>query len=133
MKIIKCYNCGCEENTFYIEDNGFSLVKCSECGLLFVRNPPNEEQIKQALKQGIHHGNETISVTGRLKKEVIPKYTRMLRDIYKGDFGQKKMWLDIGCGYGEFMIAIKKYSAGSIYVKGNEPNIINKNRHKKEV
>ena len=123
MKITKCYYCGSIKNTYFAEENSFLLVKCTECGLLFVENRPNNDQISNAHMQGKHGGRETIDVTGRFKREKISQYVKILEDIFKGDIKNEKTWLDIGCGYGEFMIAINKYGSGLVTVKGTEPNV----------
>ena len=51
---LPCYNCGSEEATFCAEENAFSLVKCSECGLLYLEKRPDDKEISQAHKQGKH-------------------------------------------------------------------------------
>ena len=123
MKIATCYYCGSGQNTFYAEENGFSLVKCDSCGLLFMENRPEDDDILKAHKQGKHPGVKELDVTGRFNPKKISQYIEALEDIYKGDIDSKKTWLDIGCGHGEFMVAVEKYSSGKITVIGNEPNI----------
>ncbi|CAN1208624.1 Methyltransferase type 12 [Tumidithrix helvetica PCC 7403] len=127
MKISECYNCGSRQHTFYAEENGFSLVKCDQCGLLFVENRPDDREISQAHKQGKHVGVKEFDVTGRFRPSKIPQYLKVLENLFKGDLGSKKTWLDIGCGHGEFMTAVQKYSSGKVTVKGTEPNV-----HKQE-
>jgi len=46
----------------------------------------------------------------------------VLHDLYRDDLGNLKTWLDVGCGHGEFMEAVIKYSGSSIDIKGIEPN-----------
>jgi SAM-dependent methyltransferase len=123
MKILKCYNCNSEKHTFYAEENGFPLVKCAVCGLLFVENPPDESEISQAHKQGKHRGLKDFNVTGSFRSDKIPKYVKILYDLFNGDLSGINTWLDIGCGHGEFMTAVQKYSSGKIAVKGTEPNV----------
>jgi len=123
MKISRCYYCGSEQHSFYAEENGFSLVKCCACGLLFVENRPDGHEISQAHKQGKHGGIKEFKVTGRFSPGRIPPYLRVLEDLFGGDLGNKKTWLDVGCGHGEFMIAVQKYSSGEISVTGTEPNV----------
>jgi SAM-dependent methyltransferase len=123
MKIPNCYNCGTEERTFYAKENGFSLVKCCGCGLLYLEERPDDNDISQAHKQGKHTGLKALDVTGTFKEEKIPIYLAVLNDIFKGDIGNKRTWLDVGCGHGEFIVAVQKYSNGKVAVKGTEPNI----------
>jgi SAM-dependent methyltransferase len=127
MKITNCYFCGSEQHTFYAEENGFHLVKCDVCGLLFVEDRPNDSEISQAHKQGIHGGLNSLDVTGTFNPAKTTVYLEVLEDLFKGDLGNKKTWLDVGCGHGEFMAAVQKYGSGEVIVKGTEPNI-----HKQE-
>ena len=128
MKISSCYNCSSKHYTFYAEENGFFLVKCDVCGLLFVENPPNDDEISEAHKQGKHVGIIEFDVTGKFAPDKISKYLKVLKGLFnKENLDSKKTWLDIGCGYGEFIIAVQKYFPGEIDVKGSEPNV-----HKQE-
>lgn len=123
MKVLNCYNCGSKERTFYAEENGFSLVKCTGCGLLYLEERPDDKEMVHAHQQGRHSGLKELDVTGRFKPEEIPWYLNVLENIFKGNLGNKKTWLDVGCGHGEFMAAVQKYSSGKISVRGTEPNV----------
>ena len=127
MSISNCYYCGSEQHSFYAEENGFSLVKCSTCGLLFLKNRPDDHEISQAHKQGKHGRLREFDVTGIFNPAIIPRYLRVSKDLFNGDFGNKETWLDVGCGHGEFMVAVQKYSSGRFALTGTEPNI-----HKQE-
>jgi len=123
MKITNCYFCGSEQHTFYAEENGFHLVKCGVCGLLFIDDRPNNSEISQAAKQGIHGGLNSFDVTGGFEPAKIAIYLKILEDLFNGDLGNKKSWLDVGCGHGEFMIAVQKYGSDEVIVRGTEPNV----------
>lgn len=127
MKITNCYLCGSEQHTFYAEENGFHLVKCDVCGLLFVEDRPNDSEISEANKQGLHGGRNAFDVTGTFDPAKITVYLKILEDLFKEDLGNKNTWLDVGCGHGEFMVAVQKYGSAEIIVKGTEPNV-----HKQE-
>ena len=71
MKISSCYNCGSDKRIFYAEENGFSLVKCSECGLLYLKERPDDAEISQAHKQGKHTGLKQLDTTGMFDQEKI--------------------------------------------------------------
>lgn len=116
-----CYICGSAQNTFYAEENGFHLVKCNECGLLFVIDRPADGDISQAHEQGLHRGDQSFSATGSYKLERVNWYKKVLVDLYgKKGLSQEK-WLDVGCGHGEFMEAVQSLNS-HMSVKGTEPN-----------
>jgi len=98
-------------------------VKCDECGLLFVENRPDQDMITEALKQGMLSGKRTLNVTGSFNPRKLKYYLNRLDDLFNGDLGGKTTWLDIGCGHGEFIEAVQKYSSGKIVVTGSEPNV----------
>lgn len=130
MKVINCYNCGSEENTFYAEENGFSLNKCCKCGLIYVQERPDDNQITQAHKQGKHTGLKELDVTGSFNSSKVSRYLEILKDLFNGSIRDKKSWLDVGCGHGELLVAVQNFSHGSIEVKGSEPNIHKRNQAK---
>ena len=123
MKRAVCYNCGSGHSAFYAEENGFSLVKCSGCGLLFVENPPEAHEIAAAVRDGTYPGQRPLDVTGRFSRSAMRRYVAMLQDVFAGDLANKRTWLDVGCGHGEFVQALHDFSSGTIAVRGTEPNI----------
>ena len=123
MKITSCYNCGTRERTFYAEENGFSLVKCVTCGLLYLQERPDDNEISQAHIQGSHAGHKDVEVTGVFSVEKIPKYLGVLKNLFKGELDGKTVWLDVGCGHGEFITAVQQYSQGKVHIIGTEPNV----------
>lgn len=96
------------------------------CGLLYVKNPPDEQEINEAHRQGLHRGKKTLDVTGTYNPLRISHHLRILNDVFESDLNQKKTWLDIGCGHGEFIEALQQ-TDDTLKVYGSEPNI-----HKQE-
>jgi SAM-dependent methyltransferase len=122
MVDVTCYNCHSDRHAFYAEENGFTLVKCAGCGLLFVTPRPGESEILAAHRIGKHHGATSFDITGAFDESKIRPYVGVLGDIYNGSLGQNTAWLDIGCGHGEFMLAVQRCSQGRVAVEGIEPN-----------
>ena len=118
-----CYNCDAEEYSSYAKENGYSLVKCQHCGLLYVVNPPNPETINEAHAQGLHAGDELLDVTGKFNKSGLRNNLRLLEEFFKDPSELQGSWLDIGCGHGELMCALKAYSNSKLNVVGSEPNV----------
>lgn len=124
MENVLCYNCGSTGTTDFAHENGFSLVKCIDCGLLYVNPRPSAEEVDQAHKLGQHRGAELIQTTGYYDFSKVSSYTKTLKEMLgDGAVLKGKKWLDIGCGYGEFLEALNKFSSNGIIAKGVEPNI----------
>jgi len=122
MTPLRCYNCGSDQHGEFAEENGFSLVRCSHCGLLYVENPPSREAISQAHVQGRHDGSKELDTTGSFDRSKICRYLDVLGDLFGGRPHRARSWLDVGCGHGEFMLAVRQFSGGAIAVEGSEPN-----------
>lgn len=116
-----CYYCGSRQHSFYAEENGFTLLKCDGCGLLYVANRPDDDELTHAHQQGQHRGLSNL--TGTFSPAKRNRYIAVLEDIFKGDLSLIKTWLDVGCGHGEFIEAVQVYSSGAVSVKGTDPNI----------
>lgn len=122
LKNTSCYNCGSNKSKLYDSENGFNLVRCNKCGLLYVNPRPSDDEITNSTMTGIHRGETDINVTNSFNENIIPRYLKILNDFYKADYLKNKSWLDIGCGNGEFLLALKEFTDNNIIVKGSEPN-----------
>ncbi len=126
MKLIEvsCYYCGSSESEFYDKENGFQLVKCSSCGLVYVNPRPSDEDISHAILIGMHEGEHILSTTGSYSFLRIRRYLKILRNLYPNGILKQNgaKWLDIGCGFGEFLHALLKFSNNRLSVKGSEPD-----------
>lgn len=124
MTNVDCYNCGSANYRFYASENGFDLVKCLECGLLFVNPRPTLQEIAQAHIYGVHQGSTKLEVTGSFNEEKIGVYLNVLKALYGTELDhEKKTLLDIGCGHGEFIAAIQQFSNNKVVATGMEPNV----------
>jgi SAM-dependent methyltransferase len=118
-----CYVCGVSGSSFYFEENGYILVKCSTCGLLYVSNPPGRSEREEALSQGLHKGEELLDVTGSFSSSKVRAYMGVLEDLFSEENLRGSDWLDIGCGHGEFLVALKKFIREPGSLMGSEPNV----------
>ncbi|HAC62859.1 MAG TPA: hypothetical protein DCF68_04815 [Cyanothece sp. UBA12306] len=131
---VTCYYCHSSEFELYDTENGFNLVKCQQCGLLYVNPRPQMDDIKEAHQVGQHRGEEIIDVTGNFNHEKVEHYLDILQDFYgeNPDFLAQKRWLDIGCGHGEFVKALEIFTKENCHVQGVEPNIYKQQSAQKE-
>lgn len=120
---VDCYNCGSSENSFFDRENGFDLVRCEECGLLYIRERPSDQMIDNNTATGKHHGDKTLHVDVYYNKGVLARNRYVLESIFGGDYGGISSWLDVGCGHGEFLESVDQVSEGSIELSGSEPNV----------
>ncbi|NAS11525.1 class I SAM-dependent methyltransferase [Poritiphilus flavus] len=121
---VTCYNCGESRSELYDEENGFTYVKCVGCGLVYLNPQPSQEEINSSHKMGMHRGDSTINVTGSYSPLKVKNYESVLKDFYtKESLSQDSLnWLDIGCGFGEFIESLGNYTGNKLKVIGSEPN-----------
>lgn len=120
-----CPVCGESASEPYAEENGFRLVRCRECKLLYVTPRPDPEATAAAHQYGMHHGDTTIAVTGRYRPSRIRNYLGVLRDIYGPSLpAALTSWVDIGCGHGEFLAALRAFGGAPLSLVGLEPNVL---------
>lgn len=118
---VACYYCGSSSSQPFATENGFDLVRCSGCGLLYVSPRPHEHDIAEAVRQGLHPGN--LEVTGRFYPPHLWEYRRVLRDLYGYELSENnRTWLDVGCGHGEFLLTLKQIAGSNVTAVGSEPN-----------
>lgn len=131
---VNCYYCHSSESEFYDTENGFNLVKCKQCGLLYVNPRPQITDIEEAHQVGQHRGEEIIDVTGNFKQQKVEQYLNILKDFYgiNSELMAEKKWLDIGCGNGEFVKDLEIFTQGNCNVQGVEPNIYKQESAKKK-
>ena len=123
-KVVSCYNCKSEESALYDIENGHHYVKCMGCGLIYLNQLPDENEIVAAHELGVHSGETEIDVTGNYKKSKIRKYKRVLSDFFDaGELQNKNMrWMDVGCGFGELLEALNAFSDSGMLTFGTEFN-----------
>lgn len=133
-RIVKCYNCECDRNIFYAEENGFTLVKCAKCGLLYVNPRPSDKKISRASKTGMHKGKENLNVIGKFNRDKYKRYLKILSKMYPDHFFEEKSshWLDLGAGHGEFILALQSMIKSKENIEGIDPNLQKRKSAKKK-
>jgi len=123
VRKVKCYSCNSDNYSEWGVENGFTMVKCKVCGLLYVNPIPEKDDIDIANQTGMHKGDEELDVTGSFADYKIKEYLEKLPEIYYGvNFENSFKWLDIGCGYGEFIMTLQNFVKVPGHYKGIEPN-----------
>jgi SAM-dependent methyltransferase len=90
--------------------------------LLFVNNPPSDNDVDDSHRQGLHRGNQTLDVTGNYNPSKINFYSTVIDDLGIC-VRDKTEWLDIGCGHGEFIESLLTRFGSKLKTTGSEPNV----------
>jgi SAM-dependent methyltransferase len=118
---VACYNCGSTDERPYATENGWKLVKCASCGLLYVNPRPTDDEIYRGTQIGLHQGEHPLESKSRYLAVKVALYHQVLTDIYGSAIGAGGVsWLDVGCGYGELLETLKRFG---IEAKGLELNL----------
>ena len=110
LEYISCNLCGHNDYKLFIEINNYRLVKCKQCGLVYLNPRPSQQQINEEYEVEYH--TERL-LRGELKaeeeiEEEINKNTGRVEEIIK-EFGNIGKLLDVGCGAGFFIACLRKY------------------------
>lgn len=110
--VMECTNCDlCKSNkyTTFKEIDGYKLVKCSECGLVYLNPRPAQQELNTQYPAEYH----IAKLLGREPKteceieEEINKNIGTSAEIVK-QFGTRGKLLDIGCSAGFFIASLKR-------------------------
>lgn len=117
-----CHTVG--SHALWAEENGYEVVKCFGCGLVYVNPRPSLAMISEAVKTGVHreleHGRTAIARRAAVQVFVYRVLLRrMLADVWARS--RPISWLDIGTGYGEFLEAVAYLAASGSRIEGVEP------------
>lgn len=104
MNLKKCDLCSCDQSKVIARFNSFTMVECERCSLVYM-NPSPSEQYLVELYQGYHQrsGKDNMSWC-RLMNINFEQTAKLLSD----KFPSKGRLLDVGCGYGYFLAAMKE-------------------------
>ena len=81
LEEVPCLLCKSTPWTDYDTENGYRLVKCSDCGLLFTNPRPSSSEIDAASKSGMHKGDEELEVSGVFRPFMKEIYLSVLNDF----------------------------------------------------
>ncbi len=121
---ITCPCCSSGTSTVWALENGYTAVKCADCGLVYVNPRPREEVITEANKVGVHQGEDgALDVTARRVAAKVPYYSAILCEMFERERVENKplRWLDVGAGYGEFVEAVISTMPAGTVAEGLEP------------
>lgn len=101
---LQCNLCGVSSAEHIITKSGFNLVACTECGLIFVANPPTDDERAKlySFEAGYHQSllDEAQSITLH-QREAIANLAELQKHARSGRL------LDVGCSTGLFLKAAR--------------------------
>ena len=103
LEKVRCNLCNSSYDSLKYIKNDFRIVRC-RCGLVYV-NPRKEIEYDKSYFSRKGSVYEDYLEESNLKKK---NFRRLIKDIKKLTFSEKKKLLDIGCGTGEFLEVAKE-------------------------
>jgi 2-polyprenyl-3-methyl-5-hydroxy-6-metoxy-1,4-benzoquinol methylase len=111
-KFISCLMCGRKKSKVVHtidslhnpEIKGLRIVKCSDCGFVFMNPQPSLKKIASFYPTSLHESKRTSKL--RFLKEIYEK--KRLRDVLREAGSNSKSVLDIGCSNGFFLKLAQK-------------------------
>lgn len=106
---VSCMLCRESEHKFLFRKADYELVECSNCGLAFIANPPNEEQVAALYTARADYHDELLDPSSRSfarMRRIARQHLRMLRRSVAEPDGVRL--LDIGCSSGLFLAEARR-------------------------
>jgi len=105
MKYISCNLCQGDNTSLLFKKDSMQIVKCLDCGLIYVNPRHLEEDLKKIYKNGYFNGSEQTNFFAE-KGLYISRFQERLREISR--FKKEGRLLDIGCAMGYFLEVAKE-------------------------
>lgn len=121
---INCPYCGETESLPWARENGYTAVKCSGCGIVYVNPCPPLSLINEAVKTGVHSGvGLGRAAIARRVGAKVSRYKKLLSSMFNDVWHNPKgiSWLDVGAGYGEVVEALSALAPPGSKIEGIEP------------
>lgn len=112
MENVNCNLCGENDyKTFKVFSDNYKLVKCNNCGLVYLNPRPKEEEMSEEYNEN-YHVDKILQSLPSGEKEINDKINKNLGRIneinkLKENINNRKI-LDIGCGAGFFLAGMKR-------------------------
>lgn len=125
MESVGCYLCHHSDADPWAEESGYRAMRCRSCGLIYVDPRPSARARSEAVRTGTHL-TETgdLDVTGAFSPLRVVRMTAVMRSLVPHHLRSPRpvRWLDIGCGHGELLIALRRLVPPGSTLVGVEPN-----------
>ena len=110
MEYVNCNLCNSNECKLFKEIDDYRLVKCKQCGLVYLNPRPTQQEINEEYTAE-YHVERLLRQEPKTKEEIeqeINKSSGRAKEILRGCGNEGKL-LDIGCSAGFFIACLKRY------------------------
>ncbi len=113
LKEVPCNICQSSKTTLFLKVNRFNLLRCCNCGLVYLNPRPPEEAIKRFylkdyLREGMEIRGKSVEYTEYLKNEDL-RFSLAIKRLKRMEkFKIPGRLLDVGCATGIFLKAARE-------------------------
>ncbi len=125
MQHVNCNICDIDDACLVVVQNNYNVVKCRNCGLVYVNPRPDPTTLIQLYTDYHQRDGKDERVWARLMEKNFKEVSLFLYSI----FPEKGKILDIGCGYGHFIETMRDFG-WSVWGIDLSPNTLSHAREK---
>jgi len=105
MIYINCPLCGGDDSTLVVRENGYHIVACDICGMVYLNPRPDDSCLQAYYQKSLPFDEKSIVAWQNLTWGVVKRAIQTLDRLKPA----KGKLLDIGCRYGSFLDLAKKH------------------------
>lgn len=124
LEHVSCYICNSNLTEPWAREQSYEMVKCTNCGLVYLNPRPISSDIDEGCQTGMHGTDGGILNTrGRYSIRKVDEFFLKTSQLFPDEelmLGPCR-WLDIGAGYGEFVQALTRLTPPGSLLFGIEP------------
>lgn len=124
LEQVSCYLCNTSQSEPWAKENTYQMVKCTNCGLIYLNPRPCLSDIEESTRIGMHRiGVDILNTRGRYSPSKVGDFILKISELFPHEELKSKpcRWLDIGAGYGELIQALTNLTAPGSDLLGIEP------------
>lgn len=118
-----CPYCGSFASTFWAEENSWHVVKCNDCGFLYLNPRPDDDERVLSTSLGAHVSADHVPLVEHRVASKARGYAQIVEKLFPEICSRSNIisWTDIGSGYGEFLDAVSGLVSPESFILGLEP------------
>lgn len=119
LELVSCNICSSNNIIPFIKKNGYSIVKCRECGLIYVNPRANSETVLSRYSSK-YFKEEYLPYLEKNRKDILNHYRNICTRIRELTNKREVRLLEIGCGTGLLLHVAQEFGLKSIGIEYNE-------------